>query len=91
MNEVRPLTPGERAQVQTFPKGFRFLGPKTAQELMIGNAVPVALGQFVGRALREFEEDGALPNEYSNQLIPDLNVIIPERALKPLQQTRRPS
>lgn len=91
MNEVRPLTPDERAQVQTFPKGFRFLGPKTAQEQMIGNAVPVALGEFVGRALLEFEKEGALPNEYSNELIPDLGVIIPERALKPLEQSIRRS
>jgi DNA (cytosine-5)-methyltransferase 1 len=83
MKEVRPLSADERAQVQTFPAGFKFLGPKTAQEQMIGNAVPVALGEFVGRALADYEREGALPNEYSNELFPSDQVVIPERALKP--------
>lgn len=85
MSQVRPLTADERAQIQTFPSGFQFLGPKTAQEQMIGNAVPVALGEFVGRALREYEKDGSLPNEYASELIPTHEVVIPQRALKPLR------
>lgn len=84
MNQVRPLSANERAQVQTFPAGFKFLGPKTAQEQMIGNAVPVALGEFVGRAIAEYEKEGALPNAHSNELIFTREVIVPERALKPL-------
>lgn len=89
MNQVRSLTAHERAQVQTFPKWFRFLGPKTAQEQMIGNAVPVALGEFVGRALAEYLESGPLPNEFSDELIPSRLVQIPERALRPLTAFRR--
>lgn len=83
LSEVRPLTPDERAQVQTFPSGFKFLGPKTAQEQMIGNAVPVALGEFVGLALKEYDIEGELPNEFSNELVPTTDLVIPERPLKP--------
>jgi DNA (cytosine-5)-methyltransferase 1 len=83
MDQVRPLTADERAQVQTFPAGFKFLGPKTAQEQMIGNAVPVALGEFVGRAIAEYDRDGSLPNEHADELIPTIEVVIPARALKP--------
>jgi DNA (cytosine-5)-methyltransferase 1 len=55
--EVRPLTTSERAQVQTFPKSFKFLGNKTSVEQMIGNAVPPALAKFVGRAIIKYESD----------------------------------
>ena len=87
MDQVRPLSADERAQIQTFPAGFKFLGPKTAQEQMIGNAVPVALGEFVGRALAEYEQTGSLPNDFSNELIPTSHVVIPERALKPVSHS----
>lgn len=83
LDKVRPLTAEERARVQTFPDGFKFLGSKAERELMIGNAVPVALGEFVGRALREYERDGELPNRYSEQLVPISEVVLPERPLAP--------
>lgn len=83
MSQVRPLTSQERAQVQTFPAGFKFIGSKTAQEQMIGNAVPVALGAFVGRAIAEYMVEGPLPNEYSDELVSSDYVQIPERALRP--------
>lgn len=51
---VRPLTTQERSQIQTFPAEFIFLGSRTQVEQMIGNAVPVRLAEYVGRALREF-------------------------------------
>jgi DNA (cytosine-5)-methyltransferase 1 len=51
----RPLTTAERARIQTFPKSFRWLGSKTAQEQMIGNAVPVKLAEFVARAILDYE------------------------------------
>jgi DNA (cytosine-5)-methyltransferase 1 len=83
LEQVRPLTSEERAQVQTFPAGFKFLGPKTAREQMIGNAVPVALGEFVGRSIAEYETDGTLPNKHSYDMFSTTEVIVPERALKP--------
>ncbi len=48
---IRPLTTLERSMIQTFPKSFKFLGTKTGMEQMIGNAVPVNLGKFVGDAI----------------------------------------
>ncbi len=47
--EIRTLTTFERAQIQTFPSNFEFLGSKTVVNQMIGNAVPVKLAEFVGR------------------------------------------
>lgn len=49
--EARPLTTRERAQIQTFPPGFRFEGSRTNIEQLIGNAVPVRLGKFVGESV----------------------------------------
>lgn len=48
VDEARALTTEERSRIQTFPKGFKFVGSKTDSEQMIGNAVPVNLGKFVG-------------------------------------------
>lgn len=48
---VRPLTTAERSEIQTFPPAFRFLGGKTVVEQMVGNAVPVNLARYVGRAV----------------------------------------
>ncbi|MBA8060813.1 MULTISPECIES: DNA cytosine methyltransferase [unclassified Citrobacter] len=50
-NNVRPLTTLERAQIQTFPKDFKFKGAKTHLEQMIGNAVPVELARYVAVAI----------------------------------------
>lgn len=83
MDEVRPLTTLERSQVQTFPKSFRFMGSKTLQEQMIGNAVPVALGQFVGNALSDYSAKSATPDSLGSTLFSNNAVRIPERALKP--------
>lgn len=58
---VRPLTTLERARLQTFPVNFKFFGTKTALEQMIGNAVPVELGRFVGRSILEYETGKGSP------------------------------
>ena len=50
--EIRALTTAERAQIQTFPVDFRWVGTKTDAEQMIGNAVPVKLAEFVAETLR---------------------------------------
>jgi len=51
---VRPLTTEERSQIQTFPKNFVFNGNKTETEQIIGNAVPVKLGEFVANCIKEY-------------------------------------
>lgn len=54
LDGIRPLTTGERARIQTFPKTFQFAGSKSDVEQMIGNAVPVNLGKFVASAILEY-------------------------------------
>ena len=51
---IRPLTTQERSLIQTFPHEFTFLGNKTDQEQMIGNAVPVNLARFIGEAINAY-------------------------------------
>ena len=53
-HESRPLTTAERAQVQTFPSDYKWLGTKTAKEQMIGNAVPVKLAEFVAECIIDY-------------------------------------
>ncbi len=52
---ARPLTPLERARVQTFDKSFKFLGFDTWKDMMIANAVPVDLARHVARAMKSYE------------------------------------
>lgn len=54
---IRPLTTVERSYIQTFPKNFVWIGNKTAQEQLIGNAVPVKLAEFVGKCLQDYIKD----------------------------------
>lgn len=49
--KVRALTTGERAEIQTFPRDFVFLGSPSQQEHLIANAVPVKLAEYVARCL----------------------------------------
>ncbi len=51
---VRPLTTLERAEIQTFPSDFIWIGKKTEVEQMIGNAVPVKLAEHVGRLIQKY-------------------------------------
>lgn len=53
VSNTRPLTTPERAEIQTFPAGFRFVGSRTDTEQMIGNAVPVRLAKFVARSIAD--------------------------------------
>jgi DNA (cytosine-5)-methyltransferase 1 len=56
--EDRVLSVREFAALQGFPKGWRFDGLPGPQYRQIGNAVPVQLGNAVGRALIEVADGG---------------------------------
>lgn len=58
--KVRPLTTKERSLIQTFPEKFVFNGSKTDLEQIIGNAVPVKLGEFVANCINEYISDRQL-------------------------------
>lgn len=51
---IRHLTTKERSRMQTFPENFIFSGSRTAQEQMIGNAVPVNLAKYIAEAIKLF-------------------------------------
>jgi len=55
--KVRPLTTKERSLIQTFPEDFIFNGSKTDLEQIIGNAVPVKLGEYVANCINEYISD----------------------------------
>jgi DNA (cytosine-5)-methyltransferase 1 len=57
--DVRPLTTLERSYIQTFPREFNWVGSKTSKEQMIGNAVPVKLGQYVASCILQYIQDTA--------------------------------
>ena len=58
-----------RSRIQTFPADFVWKGSKTAQEQMIGNAVPVNLGRFVGEALMAFASQRLTRDNFTRWLI----------------------
>lgn len=51
-DETRPFTVREYARIQTFPDEWEFSGSIAAQYKQIGNAVPVNLGYYFGKAVR---------------------------------------
>ena len=54
LDEVDSLTMDQRALIQTFPKDFNWIGPRTSCEQMIGNAVPVKLAEFIANVVKEY-------------------------------------
>jgi hypothetical protein len=50
---------------------------------MIGNAVPVALGTFVGTAILEYIQEGKIRNLDNESLFDEYQLTIPERPLMP--------
>jgi DNA (cytosine-5)-methyltransferase 1 len=60
-SEHRTLSVREAARVQTFPDRFRFAGTRSHAFRQIGNAVPPALGEALGRALKRGGEAPVVP------------------------------
>jgi len=52
---LRALTTKERSLIQTFPADWEMIGARSDIEQIIGNAVPVKLAEFVGRAIKEWD------------------------------------
>lgn len=56
-SSIRTLTWRERSLIQTFPDNFKFEGSKTVLNQMIGNAVPVKLGEYIANAIKVYLTD----------------------------------
>lgn len=52
-NTLRRLTLREARAIQSFPEDYRFFGAKSAIYKQIGNAVPCAFSDIIGRSLKE--------------------------------------
>jgi DNA (cytosine-5)-methyltransferase 1 len=50
-SETRPLSVRECARIQQFPDDWEFAGGLPQKYIQVGNAVPVGLGEAVGRAI----------------------------------------
>lgn len=71
LNKVRPLTTEERASIQTFPIDFKWTKiSKSILEQIIGNAVPVNLGQFVGKAVLSYNPSDTIKLATPMKLFP---------------------
>ena len=49
---LRPLSIKEYARIQQFPDSWKFAGSVSSRYRQIGNAVPVGLGEAIGRAIK---------------------------------------
>lgn len=58
--EDRPLSIQEYKRIQEFPDNWQLAGPLIQQYKQIGNAVPISLGQAVGRLIKDLLEDKAV-------------------------------
>ena len=77
----------EYARIQTFPDEWKFAGSVSAQYKQIGNAVPVNLGFYIGKAARaildkvydseQFELVEPISDQYQEVFIPKQLELVP--------------
>ncbi len=64
-DNIRPLTTKERSLIQTFPESWNISGKKADIEQIIGNAVPVKMGEFIGKCLLQTVSNSQNYPEYN--------------------------
>lgn len=67
-SKVKNLSTIERSWIQTFPENFVFCGSKADIEQTIGNAVPVKMAEYIGRAIMKvMSNDSICKDESQNE------------------------
>lgn len=73
--KLRQLTTLERSRLQTFSADYKWVGNQTTKEQMIGNAVPVKLGEYIAECILAYlretgqEEEMTMDGETSRTFV----------------------
>jgi len=82
---LRRLCPRECAAIQTFPASWEFAGNRTSQYRQIGNAVPPALAEAIGKTLL-----GHVANQPLTEVVHHLALApLPENLVKAVRYTAK--
>ena len=81
LKKIKVMNTKERSLIQTFPKKFNFLGKKTFDEQLIGNAVPVNMAKLIGESI--FDLIKSKKKNTQTDLFGENLLILPNEVLKP--------